>query len=76
MRADVAIANYHSRHAVRPGITGLAQVRGNSGPIETLAKGLDRVRSDIEYIGTASLRLDIKIILATFGAVLIQKKNY
>ena len=76
IRADNGIANYHARHAVRPGITGLAQVRGNSGPVETLEKGRDRIFHDIEYINGMSFRTDMRIILKTFGVVLFQKTNY
>ncbi|MDR7124670.1 sugar transferase [Pseudotabrizicola sp. 4114] len=76
VRADSAIAYYHSRHAVRPGITGLAQVQGNSGPVETLEKGRDRILYDIEYINSLSFRGDMKIIAKTLGVVLSQKSNY
>ncbi|MEB8387395.1 sugar transferase [Rhodobacteraceae bacterium KMM 6894] len=75
-RADLAIPNYHDRHRVRPGITGLAQVRGNCGPIETLEKGRARVAFDTEYIDKISFKTDIQIILATFGAVVFQNKTY
>ncbi|RGP36333.1 sugar transferase [Pseudotabrizicola alkalilacus] len=76
VRADSAIAYYHSRHAVRPGITGLAQVQGNSGPVETLEKGRDRILYDIEYINSMSFRMDMAIIAKTLGVVLSQKSNY
>ena len=76
VRADILITNYHARHAVRPGITGLAQVRGNCGPVETLAMGEDRLAHDLEYINSMSFRQDITIILRTFGAVLLERKNY
>jgi lipopolysaccharide/colanic/teichoic acid biosynthesis glycosyltransferase len=59
------IPDYHQRHAVRPGITGLAQIRGNRGPLETLAMGRERVRYDVEYIEGHSLWLDIRILLKT-----------
>lgn len=76
VRADSAIAYYHTRHAVRPGITGLAQVRGNSGPVETLEKGRDRICYDIEYINSMSFRTDMQIIAKTLGVVVAQKSNY
>ena len=76
VRADSAIAYYHARHAVRPGITGLAQIRGNSGPVETLEKGRDRIFYDIEYINSISFRTDMEIIARTLGVVLAQKSNY
>lgn len=74
--AELAIANYHARHEVRPGITGLAQVRGNSGPVETIAKGRDRIAHDIEYARRQSLWLDLQIIARTFHVLLVQRSNY
>lgn len=59
------IPNYHLRHAVRPGITGLAQIRGNRGPVADLAMGRERVRYDVEYIEGHSLWLDVRILFKT-----------
>jgi lipopolysaccharide/colanic/teichoic acid biosynthesis glycosyltransferase len=59
------IPDYHQRHAVRPGITGLAQIRGNRGPVENLAMGRERIRYDVEYIEGHSLWLDIRILFKT-----------
>jgi lipopolysaccharide/colanic/teichoic acid biosynthesis glycosyltransferase len=59
------IPNYHQRHAVRPGITGLAQIMGNRGPVESLAMGRERVRYDVEYIEGHSLWLDLRILVRT-----------
>ena len=63
-------ANYAARHAVRPGITGLAQVRGWRGETETEEKLRRRVESDLEYIARWSLRLDLWILLRTVPALL------
>lgn len=62
---EALIPNYHQRHAVRPGITGLAQIRGNRGPVADLAMGRERVRYDVEYIEGHSLWLDIRILFKT-----------
>jgi lipopolysaccharide/colanic/teichoic acid biosynthesis glycosyltransferase len=62
---EASIPNYHQRHAVRPGITGLAQINGNRGPVETVAMGRERVRYDVEYIAGHSLWLDIRILFKT-----------
>jgi lipopolysaccharide/colanic/teichoic acid biosynthesis glycosyltransferase len=62
---EALIPNYHLRHAVRPGITGLAQIRGNRGPVADLAMGRERVRHDVEYIEGHSLWLDVRILLKT-----------
>lgn len=62
---EVLIPNYHLRHTVRPGITGLAQIMGNRGPVADLAMGRERVRYDVEYIEGHSLWLDIRILFKT-----------
>lgn len=62
---EALVPNYHQRHAVRPGITGLAQINGNRGPVETVAMGRERVRYDVEYIRGHSLWLDVRILFKT-----------
>jgi len=59
------IDKYMIRHGVKPGITGLAQVRGFRGATEELWQMERRVENDVEYISNWSLILDIKIILLT-----------
>ena len=53
------------RHFVKPGITGLAQVSGYRGEVETDKDIIGRVRYDIFYIENWSIFLDIKIIFQT-----------
>jgi putative colanic acid biosynthesis UDP-glucose lipid carrier transferase len=53
------------RHYVKPGITGLAQVRGFRGEIETDTDMINRVRLDVFYIENWSLLLDLNIIFQT-----------
>lgn len=60
---------YAARHRVKPGLTGLAQVRGWRGPTETEEKLIRRVESDLEYIENWSPWLDAAIILRTLVAV-------
>ncbi len=67
---------YTARHRVRPGLTGLAQVRGHRGETETEEKLILRVESDLEYIETWSLWLDLWILLRTAFAVLRMKNAY
>jgi len=62
---EALIPNYHQRHAVRPGITGLAQIMGNRGPVETVAMGRERLRYDVKYIESHSIWLDLRILLKT-----------
>ena len=56
---------YDLRHAVKPGITGWAQINGWRGQTDTLEKMEKRVEHDIWYIKNWSLLLDIKIIYLT-----------
>lgn len=59
------VDNYMIRHKVKPGITGLAQVSGYRGEVDTLDKMEKRIQYDIDYIQNWSLWLDIKIIFKT-----------
>jgi lipopolysaccharide/colanic/teichoic acid biosynthesis glycosyltransferase len=68
--------HYAARHSVRPGLTGLAQVRGWRGETDTAEKLVQRVESDLEYIETWSLRLDLAILLQTVGVVLCRRNAY
>nr|WP_237438128.1 sugar transferase [Alteraurantiacibacter buctensis] len=56
---------YWQRHCLRPGITGLAQIRGLRGATDSEADLSDRLQADLEYLNSWSLWGDIKIILAT-----------
>jgi putative colanic acid biosynthesis UDP-glucose lipid carrier transferase len=59
------IDNYLERHAVKPGITGLAQVSGYRGEVKKRSDIKNRVRFDIFYIENWSFMLDLKIIIQT-----------
>ncbi len=59
------IKKFMIRHYVKPGITGLAQVKGYRGEIEKDMDMKNRVRFDIFYVENWSLFLDIKIIFQT-----------
>lgn len=59
------IKKYMVRHYVKPGITGLAQVRGFRGEIETDEDMINRIKYDVFYIENWSLVLDLKIIVQT-----------
>jgi putative colanic acid biosynthesis UDP-glucose lipid carrier transferase len=50
---------------VRPGITGLAQVRGYRGEIERDSDIQNRIKFDVFYIENWSFLLDLKIIVQT-----------
>ncbi|OYU85531.1 MAG: undecaprenyl-phosphate glucose phosphotransferase [Flavobacterium sp. BFFFF2] len=59
------IKKYMIRLYVKPGITGLAQVKGFRGEIETDEDMVNRIKFDVFYIENWSVVLDIKIILQT-----------
>jgi lipopolysaccharide/colanic/teichoic acid biosynthesis glycosyltransferase len=59
------MASYHIRSFVKPGITGLAQIRGFRGEAKSKADIAERAKSDIEYLETWRLALDLKIIART-----------
>jgi len=57
---------------VKPGITGLAQVRGQRGETAALVTLEQRLASDLEYIQSWSIWLDMLILLRTVPVVLRQ----
>ena len=67
---------YPARHRVRPGISGLAQVKGSRGGMEVTAQLEQRLAYDLEYINNYSLLLDAKIAIATVYAVLGRSNAY
>jgi lipopolysaccharide/colanic/teichoic acid biosynthesis glycosyltransferase len=64
------VPGYEQRHAMRPGITGLAQVNGLRGPTIERKPSVDRVMCDIAYVRNFSLWLDIKILVKTLASEL------
>jgi exopolysaccharide biosynthesis polyprenyl glycosylphosphotransferase len=75
-RFEEVTLRYAARHRVRPGMTGLAQVRGQRGETETEDKLIQRVESDLEYIETWSVALDLRIIWRTIFSVLRMRNAY
>ncbi len=71
-----AVKGYAARHRVRPGLTGLAQVRGLRGEIATIERARMRVEYDRFYIENWSLALDIRIILETIFKVVFDRNAY
>lgn len=59
------VDKYMLRHFVKPGITGLAQVRGYRGEIEKDSDIQNRIKFDIFYVENWSFFLDLKIIVQT-----------
>jgi lipopolysaccharide/colanic/teichoic acid biosynthesis glycosyltransferase len=61
-----SIPGYAVRHAVRPGLTGLAQIRGWRGdtPID------ERIRADREYVERRGAMMDLSILARTPRAMM------
>jgi putative colanic acid biosysnthesis UDP-glucose lipid carrier transferase len=70
------IKGYMIRHKVAPGITGLAQIRGYRGETKTVEQMKARVESDLEYLRSWSLALDLKILVVTCLRVFRDTKAY
>lgn len=62
---DKAVRNYAYRRRVKPGLTGLAQIKGFRGPTPTPASIERRVKEDLRYIDNWSLGLDLMILMQT-----------
>ncbi|OOG70746.1 exopolysaccharide biosynthesis polyprenyl glycosylphosphotransferase [Algoriphagus sp. A40] len=69
------ILRYNTRHKIRPGITGLAQVRGYRGEIENSHQIRSRVRLDYFYINNWSFLLDMDIMLKTIHELVFHRDN-
>jgi len=69
------IDNYLVRHYTRPGITGVAQIKGYRGETKKLKDLEKRVELDIWYIENWSFFLDLKIIFLTAFGMLRKQKN-
>lgn len=71
-----AVEGYAARHRVKPGITGLAQVRGLRGEIDTVERAKKRVEYDTYYIDHWSPLLDLRIILETVFMIVWDRNAY
>jgi len=69
------IAKFMARHSVKPGITGLAQVRGYRGETQRLQDMKGRFRLDVFYIENWSFIFDLKIIIATVTGLLADNEK-
>lgn len=70
------VPSYASRHMVKPGITGYAQISGYRGETDTPEKMRRRVEYDMLYIQHWSLALDLKIIALTLFKGLVHQNAY
>lgn len=69
------IDKFYFRHIYKPGITGLAQVKGYRGETDTLEKMQNRIKYDIYYIQNWSFYFDLKIIYMTLYNMIKGQKN-
>lgn len=60
---------YFNRHAVKPGLTGLAQVRGFRGATLTSMDLSNRVQADLEYLSGWTIWRDLSIIIRTLKVI-------
>jgi lipopolysaccharide/colanic/teichoic acid biosynthesis glycosyltransferase len=63
----LGVPHYRKRLSVRPGLTGLAQVRG--GYADNPRAVQRKVKYDRFYIRNSSIYLDLYVIALTFGVV-------
>ena len=68
-------ATYWQRHALKPGVTGLAQIRGYRGATDLESDLQNRLDADLEYIRAWSPWGDALIVLKTLR-VLVHRKAY
>lgn len=66
------VPEYHRRHVMRPGMTGLSQMRGLRGPTDRQGKARARIACDLFYIDNFSIWLDLRII---FGTILSELRG-
>jgi polysaccharide biosynthesis protein PslA len=59
-------SRYIHRHAIKPGMTGLAQVRGYRGATRSAEDLTNRLQADLEYLSGWTIWRDIRIIFRTF----------
>ena len=62
-------SRYWIRHSSKPGLTGLAQVRGYRGATHEYADLTNRLQADLEYLAGWTIWRDISILLATFRVI-------
>ncbi|MDB5663265.1 MAG: hypothetical protein JWM38_2226 [Sphingomonas bacterium] len=63
-------SRYWHRHATKPGLTGLAQVRGFRGATHNRSDLVNRLQADLEYLARWTIWRDISIIFATFKVLM------
>ena len=70
------IANYHLRFRARPGLTGLAQIKGLRGGTSAVEAMAARVDADNDYIDDWSIWSDVRILAMTLPHLLLAENAY
>jgi len=70
------VKTYASRHKVKPGITGWAQVSGWRGETDTEEKLVKRLEHDLFYIENWSIMMDFYILLRTVATLPFHSRAY
>ena len=70
------LSDYASRHHVKPGITGWAQIQGCRGPTVQIELMKNRLDCDLWYIDNWSLALDLLILAGTVVELLRPRNAY
>jgi len=74
-RFSTYVQKYNARHRIKPGITGLAQVKGYRGEINYPYQIRSRVRLDYFYVQNWSIWMDLNICLKTVAEIFVTRKN-
>ena len=67
------ITGYMQRHSCKPGITGLAQIRGHRGNTESIENMQKRIDADLQYLSNWTVGGDLKILFKTIIHLLTNK---
>ncbi|MFK8046752.1 MAG: exopolysaccharide biosynthesis polyprenyl glycosylphosphotransferase [Crocinitomicaceae bacterium] len=68
---DSIVNDYNQRLVVKPGITGLSQVRGQRGEIKNNKAMQHRINLDLKYIKNWTLQFDLLIIYKTIENLIL-----
>ena len=74
-RFSTYVQKYNARHRIKPGITGLAQVKGYRGEINYPYQIRSRVRLDYFYVQNWSIWMDLNICFRTVTEIFVTRKN-
>jgi putative colanic acid biosynthesis UDP-glucose lipid carrier transferase len=65
-----AVSGYKFRNLVKPGITGLAQIKGYRGPTKDFESIFHRYQFDAFYVRNANFWLDARIVRKTIAQII------